>query len=87
VGIRALKAQLSKYVAKAVSGETIVVADRGKPVAVLGPLPPLYKAMEDLKSRGVIRWSGRKLKLRARKHWQPGDPDPGVARAVMEDRR
>lgn len=35
VGIRELKAHLSKYVGKAAKGENIVVTDRGKPVAQL----------------------------------------------------
>ncbi len=59
IGIRVLKAQLSKYVAKVVSGETIIVADRGKPVAMLSPLPRAVRALEDLKTQGALRWSGR----------------------------
>lgn len=35
VGIRELKAKLSEYVARAASGEQIVVTDRGRPVARL----------------------------------------------------
>ncbi len=35
VGIRELKAKLSEYVASAAAGETIVVTDRGQPVARL----------------------------------------------------
>jgi prevent-host-death family protein len=35
VGIRELKARLSSYVARARRGETVVVTDRGRPVARL----------------------------------------------------
>lgn len=35
VGIRELKAKLSQYVTRAGAGETIVVTDRGRPVARL----------------------------------------------------
>lgn len=39
IGIRELKARLSELVERAASGETIRVTDRGRPKAVLGPLP------------------------------------------------
>jgi prevent-host-death family protein len=39
VGIRELKNSLSTYVRKAHDGQTIVVTDRGEPVAQLTPLP------------------------------------------------
>ncbi len=37
--MRELKAHLSEYVRRARSGDTIVVTDRGRPAAVLGPVP------------------------------------------------
>lgn len=39
VGIRELKAKLSEYVERAAKGETIRVTARGKPRAVIGPIP------------------------------------------------
>jgi prevent-host-death family protein len=48
VGIRELKAKLSSYVERAGAGETIRVTDRGRPVAVLGPLP-----VEDVIEQGI----------------------------------
>lgn len=39
VGIRELKAKLSEYVGRAAAGETVVVTDRGAPVAQLTALP------------------------------------------------
>jgi prevent-host-death family protein len=39
VGIRDLKQNASAVVAEAASGETIVITDRGRPVAQLSPLP------------------------------------------------
>jgi prevent-host-death family protein len=38
VPVRDLKAKLSAYVKRAAAGEVITVTDRGRPVAVLGPL-------------------------------------------------
>ena len=37
VGVRELKAKLSEYLAAAAAGEDVVVTDRGRPVARLGP--------------------------------------------------
>ena len=39
VGVRELKAHLSEYLDRAAAGEIITVTDRGRPVAVLAPLP------------------------------------------------
>lgn len=38
VAVRELKAQLSAYLKRAAAGEVITVTDRGRPVAVLGPV-------------------------------------------------
>ena len=39
VGIRELKAHLSEYLDRAERGEMIRVTERGRPKAILGPLP------------------------------------------------
>lgn len=39
VGVRELKEHLSEYLERAEQGETIKVTDRGRPKAMLGPLP------------------------------------------------
>lgn len=39
VGIRELKEHLSEYLERAARGELIRVTDRGRPKAVLGPVP------------------------------------------------
>ena len=39
VGIRALKQNASAVVAEAAAGETVVITDRGRPVAQLTPIP------------------------------------------------
>ena len=39
VGIRELKQRLSEYVDRAERGELVRVTDRGRPKALLGPLP------------------------------------------------
>lgn len=44
VGIRELKAHLSRYVRCAQAGQTVTVTDRGTVVAVLGPPPASSRA-------------------------------------------
>lgn len=39
IGIRELKSRLSEIVDRAASGETIRVTERGRPKAILGPIP------------------------------------------------
>jgi prevent-host-death family protein len=39
VGVRELKAKLSEYLERAEGGETITVTDRGRPKAILAPIP------------------------------------------------
>jgi len=39
VAVRELKAKLSAYLQRAAAGEHLTVTDRGRPIAVLGPLP------------------------------------------------
>jgi prevent-host-death family protein len=38
VAVRELKAKLSAYLKRAASGELITVTDRGRPIAILGPV-------------------------------------------------
>lgn len=39
VGVRELKQRLSEYLDRAEKGESIRVTDRGRPKAILGPVP------------------------------------------------
>jgi prevent-host-death family protein len=39
VGVRELKQRLSEYLDRAERGEVVRVTDRGRPKAILGPLP------------------------------------------------
>jgi prevent-host-death family protein len=61
VGIRELKARLSSYVARARRGESVVVTDRGRPVARLQPVetdePPA--AVRALALAGRLVYKGR----------------------------
>jgi len=68
VGIRELKAHLSRYVKAAREGQRIVVTDRGVPVAVLSPPPvdtrdDLPPALRQLISDGRAAGPARALPL------------------------
>jgi prevent-host-death family protein len=55
VGVRQLRQNLSRYLRRVASGERLQVTDRGKPVAVLAPLPESSSALGRLVSSGRVR--------------------------------
>ncbi len=73
VGVRELKQHLSEYLDRAERGEVIRVTERGRPKAVLAPLPGLLRLAEGV-AEGWIRPSssallappGRRVKGRRR---------------------
>lgn len=54
VGIRELRQNLSKYLRRVARGETLRVSDRGRPVAVLAPLPAEASPVDRLASEGRL---------------------------------
>lgn len=78
VGLRELKNQLSKYVQRARSGETVLITDRGEVVAELSPpgkTSPAGEALttlEEMRRKGFLYGGG------------PNDPSlyPTMARAL-----
>ena len=83
VGIKDLKSHLSEYIAKAHRGERVVITDRGREVAGLGPVSGDRQALNALAEAGRLQWGGGKPKglkgIKAR--------GKSVADAVIEDRR
>ena len=55
VGVRELKARLSRYVEIARGGEEIVVTVRGREVAILVPVTKERLALKRLSEGGVVR--------------------------------
>jgi prevent-host-death family protein len=82
VGIRELKANLSRYVARARAGERIIVTDRGKQVAEIVPLSPEFQTLNRLAEEGRISWSGRRPAFER----GPKYTGPSVSDAVLEQR-
>ena len=62
VGIRELKANISKILKQVKAGKSIVITERGKPV---GRIVPAEQSIEDrlesLAAAGLVQWSGKKL--------------------------
>lgn len=86
VGVRQLKARLSRLLKRVQAGERITVTARGRPVAVLSP--PASKSIdgrvEALLLEGSVQWAGGKPRGTAR---PPRITGRTVAKAVSEDRR
>ena len=63
VGVRDLKAQLSKYLRQVSQGQTIIITDHGRPVARLSPVDQsLDERLKALQDAGLVAWNGQKLK-------------------------
>ncbi|MEW6682150.1 MAG: type II toxin-antitoxin system prevent-host-death family antitoxin [Nitrospirota bacterium] len=60
VGIKQLKAHLSRYVRKAQRGERVIITERGKEIAELVPLSSEREGVLRLASQGKLTWSGGK---------------------------
>lgn len=86
IGVRALKNRLSQCLKRVQRGERLVVTARGKPVAILSPLPSTAadRRIEAMLHEGVARWGGGKPAGSRRPSRVKG---PSVARAVIEGRR
>lgn len=54
VGIRELRQNLSKYLRRVARGEALRVTDRGRPVALLAPLPDEASPVDRLVSAGRL---------------------------------
>ncbi len=62
VGVRELKANLSRYLARVRDGgETVTITDRGKPIATLQPVEDdMVLKMKQLQALGILKWNGKK---------------------------
>ena len=79
VGVRALKAQLSRYIAKAKAGETIIVTEHGQEVAELIPISKERRVIQHLATEHRLKWNGKKprkvvLDAHFKIGWKTQDP-------------
>jgi prevent-host-death family protein len=66
VGIRELKQHLSEYLDRAERGELVRVTERGRPKALLGPLPGRANIEEGVAAGWITPGSGAALRPVAR---------------------
>ena len=87
VSISRLKDQLSAYLKKVQAGQTVLVMDRGKPVAKLERADPEIE--EDARYRRLVAAGLVRPAQKKRVGTRPVDmgPNPGVLDALLEDRR
>jgi prevent-host-death family protein len=85
VGIRELKNGLSRYLKRVRRGETIVVTDRGEPVARMIPAG-VPEHIAKLMAEGRITWSGRPLRLPPERVRPGPGPGPPLSDYISEDR-
>jgi prevent-host-death family protein len=88
IGVRELKAQLSRTMRQVKAGETVIITERGKPI---GRIVPLETALEDrlqeLVAAGVLAWNGKKFGVRPRRCAPARVKGPvTVAELLLEDR-
>ncbi|MBM4362076.1 MAG: type II toxin-antitoxin system prevent-host-death family antitoxin [Deltaproteobacteria bacterium] len=86
VGVRELKAHLSSVLRRVGAGETLMVTDRSRPLALMvkAPRPGAGEILRLIAGTGRVAWSGGKPRglLRA-----PRVKGTTIAAAVVEDRR
>ena len=87
VGIKELKAHLSAHLARVKAGDTVVITDRGKPVAKLVPATTegVPTSVARLLASGEATWSGEPLPP-----FEPVALAPGattIAQMISEGRR
>ncbi len=87
VGARELKTRLGAYLRQVIEGTTIVVTERGEPVAELRPLRrarnEVERRLERLVAMGLLT---RKSKRRLSPFKPVRGRGPSVSQAVIEDR-
>jgi prevent-host-death family protein len=86
VGIRELKAHLGAYLRRVKAGETVIVTERGQPIARIVPLSQSWEAqLEVLRQTGVVAWNGKRLAPLAPVARAKGERT--VAELLLEGRR
>ena len=86
VGVRELKAQLSRYLRQVKAGRSIIITERGKAVGRLVPnAQSLEEKLLSLVKSGRADWNGKRLKpIKPAAKVKKGH---SVATLLVEDRR
>ena len=85
VGLRELRARLSRYISQVKAGDTLVITDRRKPVARIVPVQTsLETRMQELVQAGLLAWNGQRFAPQAPIARTGGSRT--VAELLLEDR-
>jgi prevent-host-death family protein len=84
VGVRELRQNLSVYLRRVEGGESLVVTDRGRPVALLGPLPERASLRDRLRAEGRVRPAGTSLRALG---MPPSVPVRGSITEALDEQR
>lgn len=82
VGVAELRQNLSKYLRRVENGERLVVTDRNKPVAMLGPPPATGPKLDRMIAAGLVQAP----RSATRPDPMPGDGSNRFTEALIEDR-
>ncbi len=83
VGIAELRQNLSVYLRRVANGERLIVTDRNRPVAELGPPTSVSSALDGLIAEGRVSAPTRRRRPR---RLLMSDPDDALSRALDEVR-
>jgi prevent-host-death family protein len=84
ISVRELKAKLSEMLDRAERGELVRVTDRGRPKALLGPLPGKVRLEQGVEEGWITRGTGGPLPPVLRVRAAPGSPTSDI---ILEDDR
>ncbi|WP_219414980.1 type II toxin-antitoxin system Phd/YefM family antitoxin [Pseudonocardia nigra] len=74
VGVRELRERLSSFLDRVQRGEQIEVTERGRPVAMLVPLPESRAVLAELVATGKVTPADRRWAPQRRRPVPPGQP-------------
>ena len=88
IGVRELRQHASRWLERVAAGESFEVTDRGRPVALLVPIPAENGLGALLASGHARRGEGRLGELGPPRRLPPGAPAPSeVLRRLRDDER
>lgn len=90
VSVSQLKARLSEWLGKLRAGRSVIITDRGKPVARLEPVgwqDDPEGQLAALVSAGLARAPEHTLRKQFFEEPRPQDPEATVLRALLDERR
>ncbi len=88
ISVSRLKAKLSEQLRKVKAGETVLITERGRPIAMMSPLPPTIVTNEltELAEAGLVRLAPEALNPGFWEQDRAADPEGRVRAAVLEER-